>query len=101
LKYNKTSDGQPLLTEIETVGEAKDILEQMGFKVESIGVLPIYTHNWYTKQQEKNGSVHVYFFNKEGNEIAYYTFCMKSMMIFTTPRIWSQEFKDQIEPYYI
>jgi len=97
MERHESTDGEPLFTKVFTKGEAQEILKQMGVEVASEGVLPIYKKDWYTGLQKSNGYIHLYFFNSDGKEVAYYTPTMQTMRVHTTPRIWHQEIKDKLE----
>jgi hypothetical protein len=94
---HQSTDGETILTGIPAWGNAKEVLRDRGIEVESVGVLNIYTPDWNTRLPKSRGYVHVHYFNKAGNEVAYYTPCLQYLFIFTTPRVWHDDFKAKLE----
>jgi len=97
MERHETTDGQPLLTDIGSIGEARDILEDMGIVAVSQGVLRIYSKDFYTGAPRNKGYVHVHFFGPDGREVAYYTPCTGYMLVFKVPRTWDPEYKLRLE----
>jgi len=94
---HQSTDGETILADIPAWGNAKEALKDRGIEVDRVGVLNIYTEDWYTRMPRSQGYVHVYYFNKAGDEVAYYTPCLGHLFIFTVPRVWADEFKAKLE----
>ena len=98
MELHQTTDGTPLYTGVGSKFEALSMLKSIGIAVETEGTFPIYTTNFFTRLPQSTGEyVHMYFFDRFGVEKAYYTPPTKTLMICSTPRIWHQSFKDQLE----
>jgi hypothetical protein len=76
---------------VQTLGEAKDIVKdyQLLNKKKNLCIAIVQnkfkTRNYYGSERIDLG-IHQYFIDMFGNEIAYYTPIMESLMIFDTPR---------------
>lgn len=72
---------------VQTLGEAKDKLKELDVKF--VGAVQNRFEgrkSRYTDFAQKEYGIHIYFIDMFGNELAYYTPIMKSLMVFAKPR---------------
>lgn len=72
-------------TNVRTLGEAKDILRKLEIPFVDIVQNKFKDRRFYGGYNETLG-IHMYFLIANGDEVAYYTPCMESLLIFGIPR---------------
>jgi hypothetical protein len=77
--------GDTSISDVPAWGNAMEILKEMGIEVDRPYVHRIYGKDWFTGRPKDNGYVHVYFNDKQGREVAYYTPCMNHILVLKTP----------------
>ena len=80
----KTLYGDTVVEGIPAWGNAQSELKAMGIEVDRVCVYPVCKKNYYAP--DSRAVLHVYFMNKEGREVGYYTPCLSSLFVFGTPR---------------
>ena len=86
MKLFETNSEDLGYSEVRTLGEAVEKLNEL--KIPFVNAVEI-------KYKPTENGVHVYFIDMYGNELAYYTPIMNSLMVRGKPIFWSEEWKSK------
>lgn len=93
MKTFKINGDDTQIQEVETIYQAKSILNTLKIGVDNTYVIPIQNYN------QPLSYIHVYFADHTGNDVAYYTPCLHNLYVFKVPRPGSKINKLQLESY--
>jgi len=80
-----------IIQDVQTWGDAKRKLAELGINWTIAQNQILGSHDPYTGRDRTAKGVHIYVFNVDGLEVAYYTPIMESMFVHDTPRIWGDQ----------